>query len=135
VGGIGDVLEITATDAARTNASERQINIFIVGSSRRSPGTLHAMCFVPISSEGENGFVTDSGRASRAAVRAKMKAPSTAAGASVHGRRGKGHFTNPRTYGNARSAPVFPDLSMLSSSARPAKKSKGDPAGQRRGVL
>jgi hypothetical protein len=38
---------------------------------RRSPATLHAMCFVPISSEGENGFVTDSGRASRAAVRAK----------------------------------------------------------------
>jgi hypothetical protein len=50
-----DVFAITATEAARTNASERKKKVFTVN-SEPTPVSLQAVCFVPISSGGENGF-------------------------------------------------------------------------------
>src|SRR5580658_5522009 len=59
---------------------------------------------------------------------ASPKAPSTAAGAfGSGGRWGKG-VCNPRTYGNTRSAPVFPGLSITASSLLlldPPRKGEG----------
>ncbi len=57
-----DVVAITATEAARTNASERKMKVFTANSEptrNRKPtvATLSTVCFVPISSDGENGFV------------------------------------------------------------------------------
>ncbi len=56
-----DVVAITATEAARTNASERKMKVFTANSEptrNREPtvATLQTVCFVPISSDGENGF-------------------------------------------------------------------------------
>jgi hypothetical protein len=57
-----DVVAITATEAARTNASERKIKVFTADSAptrncQPTAATLQIVCFVPISSDGENGFV------------------------------------------------------------------------------
>jgi hypothetical protein len=57
-----DVVAITATEAARTNASERRMKVFTTNSGptrNRQPtvATLQIVCFVSISSDGENGFV------------------------------------------------------------------------------
>jgi uncharacterized protein (DUF1778 family) len=57
-----DVVAITATEAARTNASERKIKVFTADSEptrncQPTVATLQIVCFVPISSDGENGFV------------------------------------------------------------------------------
>jgi hypothetical protein len=52
-----DVFAITATDAARTNASERKMKVFTVQLRTNPADTLPPVCFVPISSDGENGFV------------------------------------------------------------------------------
>ena len=62
-----DVCAITATEAARTNASERRMKVFTVNpeptatpnqlNSEPTVVTLAMVCFVRISSAGENGFV------------------------------------------------------------------------------
>jgi hypothetical protein len=93
---------------------------------RNSPATLHAMCFVPISSEDENGFVADSGRASRVAVRAKKESPRPLAlGAS--GPRGPWGGSRPADLLQCANWSGVPRWSLRKVSRRPRRPAEPRP--------